>query len=266
MRLSRERRDGFGPPREIPPCQAEANCAQREGQQAAWVDKRRQSLNFAQRYGQPCLEPTAEPPERVVRDHVITSLRDPKIAVHLPSSTKYVGADRWVLFGIADCELHVFVEADQRKNVQRLYWIQFEQYLPSKPDLHHRYNSPRHAAIGGMEFYVDTWVKQTNDRITPGSDEEHIHTLIDAKGYKLPAGMMSVRLVHLLDDAKRKELMIIYAEDVAGTGMTAGELREGGTEHLRWPKVEQELIERAKQAVSLTPLTSDVSAVQSPNP
>ena len=31
----------------------------------------------------------------------------------------------------------------------------------------------------------------------------------------MPSGMMYVRLVHLLDDQKRKELMIIYGEDLA---------------------------------------------------
>jgi len=30
-----------------------------------------------------------------------------------------------VLYGMADCELHAFVEADSQKNVERLYWIQF---------------------------------------------------------------------------------------------------------------------------------------------
>ena len=44
---------------------------------------------------------------------------------------QYVGADRWVLYGIADCELHAFVEADQRKNVQSLYWVQFEDLTPT---------------------------------------------------------------------------------------------------------------------------------------
>jgi hypothetical protein len=193
------------------------------------------------------------PPERTVQDNVISSLRDPKISVRVPSSAKYVGADRWELFGIADCELHVFVDADQNNNVQRLYWIQFEQYLPTKPDLHHIYDSPQHATIGGMDFYVDTWVKQTDHNITADSDEEHVQTLIRAKGYKLPGGMMSVRLVRLLDQQKRKELMFIYAEDVAGTGLTATDLRKGGAAHDRWPAIEQALIDRAKKAIELTP-------------
>ena len=36
--------------------------------------------------------------------------------------------------------------------------------------------------------------------------------------------MMYVRLVHLLDEQKRKELMTIYGEDVAQSGFSAAEL------------------------------------------
>ena len=74
-------------------------------------------------------------PEPKVEGNVITSEREPKIRIQLPKSVQYVGADRWVLYGMADCELHAFVEADGQKNVKRLYWIQFEGYLPTKPGL-----------------------------------------------------------------------------------------------------------------------------------
>jgi hypothetical protein len=190
-------------------------------------------------------------PERQVEGNTITSERDPKVRIQLPKSAQYVGADRWVLYGIADCELHAFVDADRGKNVQRLYWVQFEGYLPTKPELKHKYDSPRHVNISGMDFYVDTWVRANDAEIQPGSDREHIEALIRAKGYKMPAGMMYVRLVHLLDEEKRKELMIIYGEDVASTGVTAAELHEGGKAYDRWPIIEKGLVERAEKKIVL---------------
>ncbi|MGA7686317.1 MAG: hypothetical protein WCC32_10315 [Terriglobales bacterium] len=192
-------------------------------------------------------------PERVVRGNVITSERDPQVRITLPEAVHYVGGDRWVFYDIADCELHAFVETDGQKNVQHLYWVQFEQYLPSKPDLHHTYDSPRHTQIGGWDFFVDTWVRSSTFKIDAGSDREHIEALIRAKGYKMPAGMMYVRLVHLLDDQKRKELMIIYGEDLAPTGLSAAELGEGGTAHDRWPSIDKGLIERAQRKVKIEP-------------
>ncbi len=192
----------------------------------------------------------ARGPERKVEANRIVSERDPKARVELPKTVKYVGADRWVLYDIADCELHAFVETDG-SDVRRLYWVQFEGYVPTKPELKHQYNSPRHATIGGLDFYVDTWIRADGADTKPGSDREHIEALIRAKGYKMPTGMAYVRLVHLLDEQKRKELMIIYGEDLAPTGFTAAELQEGGKARDRWPAIEKDLVERATQKIAI---------------
>jgi len=190
-------------------------------------------------------------PERKVEANVITSERDPKVRIRLPNPVQYVGADRWVLYDIADCELHAFVEADTQKNVQHLYWVQFEGYIPSKPDSKYEYNSPRHEKIGGMDFYLDTWVRSSDAKTRPGSDREHVEGLIRAKGYQMPAGMMYVRLVNLLDAQRRKELMIIYGEDLAPTGFTEAELRKDGKAHDRWPAIENALVERAVKKIAI---------------
>src|SRR5215212_10812123 len=190
-------------------------------------------------------------PERSVQNNLITSLRDPAVQVQVPPSAKYCGADRWILFDIADCELHVFVDADQQRNVQRLYWVQFEQYVPTKPDLHHTYDSPRHATLAGVDFYVDTEISTVQQKPTPGSDGEHVRALIAKAGSKYPHELMYVRFVHLLDSAKRKELMIIYGEQLGSSGFSAADLRKGGRAHDHWLDMEEELIERAKTAVRL---------------
>src|SRR4051812_46386469 len=80
-----------------------------------------------------CLGASATEPERKIERNVIVSERDPQIRVELPAFAQYAGGDRFVLYDIADCELHAFVKADAAKVVQRLYWVQFEQYLPDKP-------------------------------------------------------------------------------------------------------------------------------------
>jgi len=198
------------------------------------------------------LSQRTSPPDRRVSGSAVTSTRDPSLQVHLPASAEYVGADRWILYGIADCELHAFVEAGPDRNVQRLYWIQFEGYLPTKPGLAHTYDSPRHTRIGGLDFFVDTWPRASDETAQQGSDREHIEALIRSKGYKMPAGMMYVRLVHLLDEKKRKELMMIYGEDLAPTGLNAADLKEGGKSRDRWPELERGLIERAQQSISLS--------------
>ena len=190
------------------------------------------------------LSPAQPAPERTVEGTTLTSARDPQITLTLPKAARYVGADRWVLYGVADCEIHVFVEADGQQ-VQRLYWVQFEAYLPSVKAAYN-YSSPTRVTIGGREFLVDGSVFATNAPYRrPDSDRERVTKMLQSKGYTLPAEMMTRRLVHLPDAEKRKELMIIYAEDLAPTGFAAADLREGGKAAAEWPRLERELLERA---------------------
>jgi hypothetical protein len=190
-------------------------------------------------------------PERKVEGTTVVSSRDPNVRVQFPPSAQYIGADRWNLYEIADCELHVFVDADARKNVQRLYWVQFESYLPSKPDLAHTYDSPRHTAIGGLDFYVDTWVRSSGEGTRQGSDRQHVEQLLKSKGFQMPSGMTYIRLVHLLDQQKRKELMIIYGEDLAPTGFSAADLSKGGKASNKWRAVEQDVLKRAQEEITI---------------
>jgi hypothetical protein len=192
-------------------------------------------------------------PERQVQANVVISQRDPKIRIQLPSSVQYVGADRWPLYDIADCELHLFVEATREKRIERLYWIQFEQYLPSRPELHHTYPFTKTDTLNGLLFDVRARFGPGNERSKPGSDREHVQALLRAKGYTMPDAMMNVRLVHLLDNQKRKELMIIYAEDLQPAGFSLDDLMPGAKHAGEWATLEAGLIRRAKAAITLFP-------------
>ncbi len=192
-------------------------------------------------------------PDRKVENNAITSEHDPAARIRLPDSAQYLGADRWVLYDMADCELHAFVDAGPQKLVQRLYWVQFEAYLPTRPELHHTYDSPQHVQLGGMDFYVDSWVRTKEAENPHGSDVEHIMARIPAQGYHMPEAMMYVRLVHLLDEQKRKELMIIYGEDVAQHGFKAGDLQPGGKAYDRWPALAEALLKRADDRIGIEP-------------
>ncbi|HEY1481119.1 MAG TPA: hypothetical protein VGF19_00235 [Candidatus Acidoferrum sp.] len=196
------------------------------------------------------LAPQTPPPRRAVQNNTVISDREPAVQIQLPISAKYVGEDHFVLLGFDNCDLFAFVDTDAHRRVQHLYWIQFEAYSPSKPDAHHQYASPRHTPIANMDFYVDTWLRANSEPATPGSDLDHLNALLRANGYITPPAMMSVRLVHTLDD-NRKELMIIYSEDIAPTGFTLQDLQTGSAAHTKWPAIEQALINRAKQKIAI---------------
>ncbi|HEX7964244.1 MAG TPA: YciI family protein [Gammaproteobacteria bacterium] len=189
-------------------------------------------------------------PERTVQGNVVSSKRDPAVAITLPASAAYAGADRWILQTyFDDIELHAFVGADKDKQVQRLYWVQFEAYLPSHPEYHHTYDSARHVMLGGLDFLVDTWAETLDSKDGPDSDTAHLKALLVKQGYALPQSMILVRFVHLMDGG-RKELMVIYSEP-APAGLTAADLKKGGKAYGQWPGIEKGLIERGRQSVQL---------------
>ncbi len=185
--------------------------------------------------------------------HQIISKRDPNIRIDVPRSARYLGADRWHLFGVADCEIHIFVEADRQKNVKRYYWIQFESYLPEYPDYFYEYKKGHNEQIAGLDFNLRARFGLSAETPKAGSDLEHALQLITARGYKLPADLMNVRFVHLTDASKRKELMVIYAEDMAPTGFSTAALIAGGKIRPEWSAIEAQLLARAKKKLGFRP-------------
>lgn len=188
-------------------------------------------------------------PERIATRNTLTSARDPAVRIELPPSVQYVGNSRWDLNDVADAELHVFVEADKDKQVQRLYWIQFEAYLPSNT-YSYNYKFAEKLTHAGLEFDVRPRFGATNNPPKPGSDLEHVMALLERGGFHAPAEMMNVRLVHLPDEARRKELMIIYAEDLAPTGSKEADLLAPGGD-TRWLELKPGIIKRALENIRI---------------
>lgn len=190
-----------------------------------------------------------------VEAHRVTHLTE-RVSVRVPPEAKFVGSDRFDLYGIADAEVHVFAEADRNKRVKRLYWIQFESYWPSKPELTHDYTDNKRMQLWGTTTWVQGGPSVTSKPSRPGSDREHVVKILERAGYRLPAEVMSVRLVQLLDDPKgtghgRHELMIIYAEDLAPTGKTVAGLTTAAKPNAGWPPLEAALVARARRTISV---------------
>jgi hypothetical protein len=189
--------------------------------------------------------------DRRVNGHAVISAHDPRVTLTLPRAFRSLGEDRWLLGGFDDAEMHPFVDADKAGNVRRLFWVQFEAYVPERPELHHTYDSPTHATIGGLDFYVDTWVRAADEAVDAGSDRDHLEKALVARGLKTTPAMMYVRFVHLPDAARRKELMIIYGEALKPDGPSAADLSPGGAHASEWPAMADALIRRAEAQIRL---------------
>jgi hypothetical protein len=196
-----------------------------------------------------------EAPASIVRGHSLTH-SPTGLTIGVPKTATYVGSDRFDLYGVADAEVQVFVEADAKKRVTRLYWIQFESYWPSKPEHSYNYTGDRREQHWGTTVWVNAGAGATSAPTRPGSDRQHVLSILERAGYIPPAEMMRVRLIQLLDDPKgtgrgRQELMFIYAEDLAATGNTLADVTTNDEPNANWVPIEKGLVERAVKAFSV---------------
>jgi hypothetical protein len=185
------------------------------------------------------------PITRTVKGQVLASAATPAVKLEFDKSFKYVGAQSFILYDVANAEQHFFVDADDQGRIKRFYWVQFEGYLPSNTHSYN-YKSPKTVNAGGFDFFADAYPR--NIKGNPGradSDGNRARAFLSSKGYRMTSDdLLSQRLVHLVDEAKRNELMIIYIEDLSGTGLTAADLGPGGSAAARWDDIARGLLER----------------------
>lgn len=190
---------------------------------------------------------------RTVKGQVLISKELPDVRLTFDNEFKYVGGQSFILYDVARAEQHFFVDVDKDRRIKRLYWIQFEGYLPSNNHTY-KYESKSVAKIGPIDFIADAFARKIiANEGRPGSDGSRAQSFLESKGYKLEGSEVIVqRLVHLTDESKRNELMIIYAEDLRGTGLTAADLAPNGQAVARWDEIRKGLLERATKGFKIS--------------
>ncbi|MBL8168515.1 MAG: hypothetical protein JNJ50_10190 [Acidobacteria bacterium] len=211
----------------------------------------------------PCLVVIAQPATataqtqtgsaRTVKGQVITSTEKPVARLEVAPEFKYVGTQDFILYDVARAEQHFYVDADKDGRIKRLYWVQFEGYLPTNQHTY-RYRANKTASIGGLEFIADAYARNLKSgQGRPDSDGARAKAFLEGKGLRFASDdVMMQRLVHLVDDKKRDELMIIYLEDLSGTGLTAADLAPAGKAAAQWEEMAKGLLERAIKQLKLS--------------
>lgn len=202
----------------------------------------------------PPKEANSIPPiTRSVKGQVLASAATPAVKLEFEKAFKYVGSQSFILYDVATAEQHFFVDADDQGRIKRFYWVQFEGYLPNNTQTYN-YKSTKTVNAGGLNFFADAYPR--NIKGNPGradSDGNRARAFLTSKGYRMASDdILSQRLVHLVDEAKRNELMIIYIEDLGGMGLTAADLGPGGSANARWNDIAKGLLERALKNMKVT--------------
>ena len=189
---------------------------------------------------------------REVKGQVLSSKSTPAVELDFGKDFKYIGGHKFVLYDVANAEQHFFVDADKDGRVKRLYWVQFEGYLPSNTHTYD-YKGSKTVNIGGLDFIADSWAR--NLKTTPGrpdGDGAKGRAFIESKGFKLASDdMISQRLLHYILPDRRNELMVIYMEDMSPLGLTAVDVNKGGKAEAKWNEISEGLLSRAQKGMKI---------------
>jgi hypothetical protein len=170
------------------------------------------------------------PKMREVKGQTIISTALPEADLTFGKEFRYVGSQRVNLYGNAEAEQHLFVEADNTGVVEKFYWVQFEHFLPTNTRTYD-YSPDRTTQIGGMSFIYDvkSWpdyaALQAEDPQSDGAAVEH---LLANHSLAFPKQAVRVRMFYLPAPDRRSELMIIYGESLPSNSNVP--VRENGVE------------------------------------
>jgi len=182
-----------------------------------------------------------------VHGNTLASTGFPEGTITVDAGLTYVGGEAFILYDVARCEIHLYAEADERGRVLRLYWFQFEGYLPSATKRSYDYSGDPHRTVIGGHMYYDSVRRYNVEAMRGGwgddSDTMHVVRLLEREGCRLKGDVMRIRLVRL-DDEKERELMIVYMEALERYGLSLSDF-EGAGGDFKWREAVEALRSRA---------------------
>lgn len=156
-------------------------------------------------------------PLRPVNSGTLVSAADPAATLSVVDPAfSYAGGQRIDIFKVAEADQHFFIDAAPDKSIRRFYWLQFEHFYPEngKSYNYSGIKNQQPVALGRLQFTGD--VRSSANYFThddrAGSDSKAAENFLRGKGYKLDGAFVTLRMFHVPDEGRHKELMIIYGE------------------------------------------------------
>lgn len=166
----------------------------------------------------PETEQTSADTGRVVRNHVLSSPRLPRMKADVDPRLEYVGSLEFLLKESAMVERHVFVERNQELRPMRMLIFQFESLLPDAKGAY-TFGLENPTRLGAHDFQTQTGSFGFDQAAAarPGAEAERTREFLAGKEIRVSGEKFFVtRYARIVDTAKRAELIVFYLENERG--------------------------------------------------
>ena len=189
-----------------------------------------------------------------VEDGVLISLQEPSLAIDVDDAFTFVGRHPFTIRDIAAGERFVFVDV-AGDLIERLFIVQFEGFLPGVDDLY-RYDLSGSPVVANYPFRSNGYAFDIVEAIAanPKGESAATYPFLESKGYSIPAHWMMWRSLTVADQARSKEIIIFYVENVDTTGLTLADLYQDDAATAEWISIQKDLEIRANRSFRLTEL------------
>lgn len=156
----------------------------------------------------------ADPPRSVTHNR-LRSPANPAAVFVIDTTLRFVGGQTIDILNVAGAEQYFFAEVTPDSNLQRFYWFQFEHYYPTNTYTYDYSGFTQlQVTLKSLPFVGDirTIPNYFGGDSRPGSDSDAAARFLQARGLLLDGTFVTLRLFHLPDSSRRRELMIIYGE------------------------------------------------------
>lgn len=161
-----------------------------------------------------------------VTGNTFVSPANPEIRVTVANGYRYVGSFRFTIGGIAKGNRYVFVDADTKKDIRRMFIIQQEGFLPSSNDTY-KYPIRKPAKLGGQEYQHNVFLDDLAAQVGAEPEKEAALTqrFLTAHGYVLEPELVVSRFARPADS--KYEIIFFCFENLSAYGHKLADFTEG---------------------------------------
>jgi len=193
-----------------------------------------------------------ENPNQLVVDGILVSSDEPALAIKVDEKFKYVGRHPIRIRDVAAGERFIFTQANGT-SIEKLFIVQFEGFLDGI-DNHYRYDLSKQPVIAGYPFRSNGYAFNIIEAIAenPGGESAATRPFLQSKGYSVPDELTMWRSLTVVDEARKKEVIIYYLEDLKTTNLSLAQLYKNDQATAEWMEIQKELEVRANESFQLT--------------